>query len=78
MRKKTFDSNVAKRIRIRIINRFEKIKFFFTLQMMDGPGLCNPTDNTVISSPRLDRQITENGGPDSFLLQVKKYEYAYD
>ncbi|PBC31289.1 Fez family zinc finger protein [Apis cerana cerana] len=41
-----------------------------TKLMMDGPGLCNPTDNTVISSPRLDRQITENGGPDSFLLQA--------
>lgn len=41
-------------------------------------GLCNSSDNTVISSPRLDRQIRENGGPDNFLLQVKKFDYTYD
>lgn len=41
-------------------------------------GLCNSSDHTVISSPRLDRQITENGGPDSFLLQVKTLEHIYD
>nr|XP_034193225.1 uncharacterized protein LOC117610217 isoform X2 [Osmia lignaria] len=42
-----------------------------TKLMMDSVGgLCNSTDSGVISSPRLDRQITENGGPDSFLLQA--------
>lgn len=49
------------------------------LKMMDcAGGLCNSSDNTVISSPRLDRQIRENGGPDNFLLQVKKFNYTYD
>ncbi|CAK9828293.1 Fez family zinc finger protein 2 [Anthophora retusa] len=42
-----------------------------TKLIMDGAGgLCSGVDSTVISSPRLDRQITENGGPDSFLLQA--------
>ncbi|XP_076243319.1 uncharacterized protein LOC143184743 [Calliopsis andreniformis] len=42
-----------------------------TKLMMDGDGgLYNSTDSTVISSPRLERQMTENGGPDSFLLQA--------
>ncbi|XP_003399243.2 uncharacterized protein LOC100645768 [Bombus terrestris] len=42
-----------------------------TKLMMDcAGGLCNSSDNTVISSPRLDRQIRENGGPDNFLLQA--------
>ena len=44
--------------------------------MDGGGGLCNSSDN--ISSLRLDRQITENGGPDSFLLQVKEYDYVYN
>ena len=46
--------------------------------MDGGGGLCNSSDNTVISSLRLDRQISENGGPDSFLLQVKEYDYVYN
>ncbi|CAL7940690.1 unnamed protein product [Xylocopa violacea] len=42
-----------------------------TKLMMDGAeGLCSNAENTVILSPRLDRQIAENGGPDSFLLQA--------
>ncbi|XP_015435550.1 PREDICTED: uncharacterized protein LOC107191110 [Dufourea novaeangliae] len=40
------------------------------LMMNNAGGLCNSADSTVISSPRLDRQISENGGPDSFLLQA--------
>lgn len=47
--------------------------------MMDSVGgLCNGTDSGVISSPRLDRQIAENGGPDSFLLQVNTPETLYN
>ncbi|XP_043264513.1 uncharacterized protein LOC122404540 [Colletes gigas] len=44
-----------------------------TKLMMDSGGvLCNSADDSTgtISSPRLERQITENGGPDSFLLQA--------
>ncbi|XP_076168161.1 uncharacterized protein LOC143147112 [Ptiloglossa arizonensis] len=41
------------------------------LIMDSAGGLCNSADDgTVISSPRLERQITENGVPDSFLLQA--------
>ncbi|XP_053983689.1 uncharacterized protein LOC128878981 [Hylaeus volcanicus] len=43
-----------------------------TKLMMDAAGgFCNNVDdNTVISSPRLERQIAENGVPDSFFLQA--------
>ncbi|KAK1126008.1 hypothetical protein K0M31_005538 [Melipona bicolor] len=51
-------------------NVVEVIEEKTKLMMDGGGGLCNSSDNTVISSLRLDRQITENGGPDSFLLQA--------
>ncbi|XP_017880353.1 zinc finger protein 148-like [Ceratina calcarata] len=38
-----------------------------TKLMMDDAGLCNSTEVTVISSPRLDRQ---NSSSDTFLLQA--------
>lgn len=43
----------------------------------DGLALCNSVENTVISSPRLDRQLAGSSGPDSFLIQVKHFE-TYD
>ncbi|XP_076648487.1 uncharacterized protein LOC143356568 [Halictus rubicundus] len=42
-----------------------------TKLMMDSEGgLCNSAESTVISSLRLERQITENSGSDSFLIQA--------
>ncbi|XP_078046693.1 uncharacterized protein LOC144475043 [Augochlora pura] len=42
-----------------------------TKLMMDSEGgLCNSAESTVISSPRLERQITENTESDSFLIQA--------
>ncbi|XP_076291452.1 uncharacterized protein LOC143214371 [Lasioglossum baleicum] len=42
-----------------------------TKLMMDiEGGLCNSAESTVISSLRLERQITENSGTDSFLIQA--------